>query len=224
MCSALDKHGHSPASLAKIDAHLLHLLPVAGSNSRSAFSSHTHIHTSLSALASQKQRPGECIDPRLQDTLKYASADTWPLENARGHLAQLGVSMPEPAYDKEVCFPPCWPIMGCSEQWLYRSKCPVRGNQWNACKMTAPTKHYDQSYYWVQNHHWCLVNFANLWDLHDQCRACPMHRKAVTPAKNYKTPQEHASGRPGWTRSQKLLAVASSSKTQIKKHSTRFKM
>lgn len=39
-----------------------------------------------------------------------------------------------------------------------------------------------------------------------------------------KHPQEHASGRPGWTRSQKLLAVASSSKTQIKKHSTRFKM
>lgn len=76
MCAALKKHGHSPASLAKIDAHLLHLLPVAGSNSRSAFSSHTHIHTSLSALASQKQRPGECVDPRLQDTLKYASADT----------------------------------------------------------------------------------------------------------------------------------------------------
>lgn len=109
------------------------------------FSSHAHIHTSLSALASQKQRPRECVHPKLQETLKYASADTWPLEKAWGHLAPLGISMPELAYDKEVCYPPRRQNVGCSD-------CTVPsalsgGNQRNACKMTLQTEHYEQSHY-----------------------------------------------------------------------------
>lgn len=88
MCSALDKHGHSPASLAKIDAHLLHLLPVAGSNSRSASSSHTHTSTRrCQRWLHRSNVPGNASTPdyRIHLSMQVPTRDHWKTQGDTSH-------------------------------------------------------------------------------------------------------------------------------------------
>lgn len=91
MRAALDKHGHSPASLAKIDTHLLYRLPVAGSNSCLTFFLRTHTSTRhCQRWLHRSNVPGNASTPNYRKhlSMQVPTRDRWKkLEDTSHRLA-----------------------------------------------------------------------------------------------------------------------------------------